>query len=89
MSRERTPQDRSPHDRPGRRRVQDLLAELPEPEHLRLGNAIGAGLFNARMAAQCLTDADPQHEQVLQLLAYLSAAIRELSAARDLIRQRS
>ena len=84
--------ERTPRDQPDRRhplRVQDLLAQLPGPEHLRLGNAIGAGLFNARMAAQCLTEPDPQHQDVLQLLTYLSTAIRELSAARDLIQQRS
>jgi hypothetical protein len=52
-------------------RVRDLVPQLPEEEHLALGNATGAGLFNARMAAKCLTDPGPQNENVLQMLKYL------------------
>jgi hypothetical protein len=79
-------------ERPDRKRVlrvRDLVAQLPEAEHLELGNATGAGLFNARMAAKCLTDPDPQHENVLQMLTYLTTAITELARARDLIQKRS
>jgi hypothetical protein len=32
--------------------VADFVAQLPEAEHLALGSAIGAGLHNARVAAQ-------------------------------------
>ena len=39
--------------------VRELVAQLPEQEHLDLGNAVGAALFNARMAAQCLADPGP------------------------------
>jgi hypothetical protein len=70
-------------------RVKDLVAQMPEQEHLDLGNAVGAGLFNARMAAKCLTDPDPQHENILQMMAYLTTAIRELSKARELIQRHS
>jgi len=66
-------------------KVADLLAQLDEAEHLHLANAIGAGLHHARLAAQCLSDPDHQSEDVLQLLAYLTGAITELAAARDLV----
>ena len=69
-------------------KVADLLAQLDAAEHLELANAVGAGLFNARLAAQCLTDPDRHTQDVAQLLSYLSGAIRELEAARDLVRQR-
>lgn len=70
-------------------RVRDLVAQLPEHEHLDLGNAVGAGLFNARMGAKCLTDPGPQHENVLQMLTYLTTAINELQKAREIIQKRS
>jgi len=70
-------------------KVADLLAQLDEAEHLLLANAVGAGLFNARLAAQTLTDPDHQSQDVLQLPAYLTFAITELKAARNLVRQRA
>ena len=70
-------------------RVRDLVAQLPEQEHLDLGNSVGAGLFNARMAAKCLTDPGPQNENILQMLTYLSTAIKELQTARDIIQRSS
>jgi hypothetical protein len=79
-------------ERPGRKRitrVRDLVAQLPEQEQLTLGNAVGAGLFNARMGAKCLTDPGPQNENVLQLLTYLTTAINELQTARAIIQQQS
>ena len=46
----------------------------------------GAGVFNARHAAQCVTEAGTSHhETALQLLTYLSTAIRELEAARAIV----
>jgi hypothetical protein len=69
--------------------VRDLVAQLPEQEHLDLGNSVGAGLFNARMAAKCLTDPDSQHENILQMMTYLTAAINELQKARDIIQKSS
>jgi len=69
-------------------KVADLLTQLDEAEHLLLANAIGAGLHNAGMAARCLTDPDRHSEDVLQLLAYLTVAVTELEAARNLVRQR-
>ncbi len=51
--------------------VADFLAQLPESEHLLLTNAIDAGLHDARLAAQCLTDPGLQSEDVAELLAYL------------------
>jgi hypothetical protein len=65
--------------------VANFLAQLPEAEHLALGNAIGAGLHDARLAAQCLTDPSRQAENVAQLLAYLNGAITRLSAAREIV----
>jgi hypothetical protein len=65
--------------------VANFLAQLPEAEHLALGNAIGAGLHDARLAAQCLTDPGPQAENVAQFLAYLNGAITWLSAAREVV----
>ena len=70
-------------------KVADFLAQLDESEHLLLANAIGAGLHNARKAAQCLTDPDQHTEDVLQVLAYIRSAITELDAARSLIQQRA
>ncbi len=68
--------------------VADLLAQLDERENLTLANAIGAGLMNARRAAQCIIDPDQHSQDVLQLLSYLTAAVTELEAARELVRQR-
>ena len=79
-------------ERPDRKhitRVRDLVAQLPEQEHLDLGNAVGAGLFNARMAAKCLTDPGPQNENILQLMTYLTTAIKELQTARDIVQRSS
>ena len=70
-------------------RVRDLVAQLPEQEHLDLGNSVGAGLFNARMAARCLTDPEPQNENILQMMTYLTTAIHELSKAREIIQKNS
>lgn len=70
-------------------RVRDLVAQLPEQEHLALGNAVGAGLFNARMAAKCLTDPGPQNENILQMMTYLTTAMTELQKARDIIQRSS
>jgi hypothetical protein len=77
------------YDRRRITRVRDLVAQMPEQEHLDLGNAVGGGLFNARMAAKCLTDPGPQNENVLQMLTYLTTAIRELSKAREMIQKNS
>jgi hypothetical protein len=79
-------------ERPGPKRVmrvRDLVAQLPEEEHLDLGNAVGAGVFNARMAAKCLTDPGPNNDNVLQMMAYLTTAITELHKARDIIQRTS
>jgi hypothetical protein len=70
-------------------KVAEFLAQLDEVERLELLNAIGAGLHNARLAAQCTTDPGPRSEMVVQLLAYLSGAIDELEAARAIVRRRS
>jgi hypothetical protein len=45
--------------------ISDFLAELDRAEHLALANAVGEGLHQARQAAQCLTDEDPQHHAVV------------------------
>ena len=70
------------------REVKEFVGRLPEREHTELANAIGAGLHDARMAAQCLTDPGPQSHTVPQLLAYLTRAITELTSARELITRR-
>ncbi len=63
-----------------------FLAGLPEDRHRALANHLGAGLFNARHAAECLTEAGTRHRQTTaQLLAYLSQATRELEAARAIV----
>ena len=62
--------------------VADLVARLPEADRTALYNAIGAGLHDARKAAECFTESGPQTQNVAQLLAYLSRGIRELEAAR-------
>ena len=69
-------------------KVRDFLALLPEEERKTLANRLGAGQLNAWMAAQCLTDPGPESQDVAQLLAYLSDAIRQLEDARELVRQR-
>lgn len=69
--------------------VRDFLDQLPEAEHLAIADAIGAGLFNARHAAQCLTDPGPQTENVVQLLAYIATALEALESAREIVRRRA
>jgi hypothetical protein len=75
-------------ERPAMLHVSEFLRQLDEPEHLNLANAVGSGLRDARMAAQCLTDPGPQAETVPQMLAYLTRAIKELASARELIKGR-
>jgi hypothetical protein len=72
---------------PSRLKLRDLVGRLPEREHLDLANAVGGGLHDARLAAQCLSDPGPQAEDAVQMLAYLSRSIRQLEAARDLLRR--
>ena len=72
---------------PPRLKVRELVSRLPEREHLDLANAVGGGLHDARLAAQCLSDPGPQAEDAVQLLAYLSRSIRQLDAARDILRR--
>jgi hypothetical protein len=69
--------------------VAELLAELPESDHVALVNHLGAGLHDARLAAQCVTDPDPHSENVVQLLAYIGRSISRLEEARAIIRPRA
>jgi hypothetical protein len=70
---------------PGRP-LAELLAGLSDEHRLALLNRVGVGLFHARHAAECVTAAGSRrHETHLQLLTYLSEAIRELEAARALV----
>jgi hypothetical protein len=70
---------------PGRP-LSGLLERLSDEPRLALLNAVGAGLFNARHAAECATDPGRRHcETDLQLLTYLSTAMRELEAARAIV----
>ena len=64
------------------------LDDLAEPRRRALLDHAGAAVFNARHAAQCLTEAGtPHHETTAQLLVYLSEAVRELEAARAIVRE--
>ena len=64
------------------------LDDLPEPRRRALLDHAGGGVFNARQAAQCLTEpGTPHHETTAQLLVYLSEAVRELEAARAIVRE--
>ena len=64
-----------------------FLDGLPDDRRLALADRVGAGLFNARHAAECVTEPGARHrETVPQLLVYLSTAIRELEAARAIVR---
>jgi hypothetical protein len=65
--------------------VADFVAQLPASEQTALANAVGVGLLNARLSAQCFTDRGPQTENVAQLLAYLSRAILEFEIARAVV----
>jgi len=59
---------------------------VTEATRLALLDHVGAGLFNVRNAAECLTEAGTaRHETSLQLATYLSTAIRELEAARAIV----
>ena len=63
-----------------------FLDGLPDDRRLVLANHLGAGLFNARHAAECVTHPGTRHrETVPQLLTYLSTAVRELEAARAMV----
>ncbi len=76
------------HATPPGQALQPWLAGLAEPRRRALLDHAGAGVFNARHAAQCLTEAGtPHHETTAQLLAYLSEAVRELEAARAIVRE--
>ena len=68
-------------------KVVDLAQQLPESERNALADALGAGLRDARLAPECLTDLGPHAENVAQVLAYLSRAIRELEAPRGVVVQ--
>ncbi|MCC7106259.1 MAG: hypothetical protein IT307_14050 [Chloroflexi bacterium] len=81
------PPEQEPPERRPRLKARDLVARMPEQEHLRLANAIGAGLHDARVAAECLTDPRPRAEEVLELQFYLSRAIRHLELARQLLQR--
>ena len=70
-------------------KVADFLARLPREDHLILANVIAEGLEQATRAAHCLTEEGMKQENVVQLLTYLSTAIAELEAARDLLRRRA
>ena len=73
---------------PPGRLLQPWLEGLAEPRRRALLDHVGAGVFNARHTAQCLTEAGtPHHETTAQLLAFLSEAIRELDAARAIVRE--
>jgi hypothetical protein len=69
--------------------IKALSDQMSPEERLALGKAIADGLSNARLAAMCLTDPDPQGDKVLEMLTYLTTAIRELSNARELIQRNS
>ena len=76
------------HATPPGRPLQPWLDALPEPRRRALLDHAGAGVFNARHTAQCLTEAGtPHHETTAQLLVYLSEAVRELEAARAIVRE--
>jgi len=72
-------------------KVADFLAQLQRTgdEHLQLLDMIGRGAFYARKADQCLSEPDSQTQGVEQLTAYLTVAIEQLEAARELVRQRA
>jgi hypothetical protein len=57
------------------------------PSRLRtLLDLVGAGLFHAQAASQCLTDPGHRHRETApQFLAYLSSAIAELELARAIV----
>jgi hypothetical protein len=67
--------------------VADFLRQLSRDDELALGNAIGSGLHDARLAAQCITEPGRHAENVLQLGAYLTRAIESLEAARAIVRK--
>jgi hypothetical protein len=74
--------DRRPPGRP----LAELLNGLSDERRLELLSAVGAGLFNARHAAEAVLDPGARrHRTALQFLAYLSEAIRELEAARAIV----
>jgi hypothetical protein len=66
--------------------LQAFLDDLSYDRRLALSSHLGAGLFNARHAAECVTHPGARHRgTVPQLLTYLSTAIRELEAARAVV----
>jgi hypothetical protein len=66
--------------------LEPFLDGLSEAPRLELLNHLGAGVFNARNAAQCVSEPGTRHHQTVpQLLVYLSTAIRELEAARAIV----
>ena len=77
--------EQSPH--PPRPTAREVAGRLPEQEHLRLTNAVGGGLHDARLAAQCLTDPDHHTTGAIQFLAYLTRAIGQLELARELMQR--
>jgi hypothetical protein len=72
--------------RPPGQPLQPFLNGLPADRLRSLLDHAGGGLFNARHAAQCVTEAGTRHHQTVpQLLVYLATAIRELDAARAIV----
>jgi hypothetical protein len=67
-----------------------FLDGLPTARKKAFLTRLGAGLSNARHAAECATDPGHRHCRTdLQLMAYLSEAIRELEAARAILAEQA
>ena len=66
-------------------KVADLVARLSDEEQTALYNAIGAGIHDARKAAEYFTDPGAQAQDVVQLLACLSRGIRHLEEAHAVV----
>ena len=75
------------HATPPGQPLRPWLAGLAEARRHALLDHAGGAVFNARHVGQCLTEAGtPHHETTAQLLVYLSEAVRELEAARAIVR---
>jgi hypothetical protein len=73
------------HDEP----VEALLARLPEADCATLTDQLGRAVLSASHAAACLARTGRHRDAtIFQLLAFLTAAQRELQAAEQLLRER-
>ena len=69
------------------RDITSFVTSLNEADRMALLNALGSGVHEAHLAAQCVTGPSRHAETIPQLLARLTEAIGTLQIAREIVRR--